>query len=56
MNEYLEASDVVMVIKSFLDANEGDDATECLILAIGSEILNVSEDKLIMMIADKSVI
>lgn len=44
MNRLIEDSDVIGVIKSFLAINEGDDATEYLILCIGAELLDVSVD------------
>lgn len=44
MNNIIEASDVVAVIKYFLKMNEGDEATEDIILAIGAEILDISID------------
>jgi hypothetical protein len=50
MNKFIMPEDVVKVIKSFLAYNEGDEATECLILSIGAEILNVSEETLMEII------
>lgn len=50
MNILLEPDDVVAVISSFLTCNEGDDATQGLILSIGCELLDVSEDMLLDMI------
>lgn len=40
----LDAFDVITVIKSFFNANEGDESTEDIILAIGAELLNISAD------------
>ena len=50
MNTIIEPSDVVNVIKSFLAINEGDEATEDLILAIGAELLDVSIDTMCEMV------
>lgn len=47
MNEVIYPEDVIAVILSFLDVNKGDEATESLILAIGSELLDVSQDMMI---------
>jgi hypothetical protein len=54
MNRMLEPEDVVVVIKSFLDCNAGDEATECLILSIGAELLDISEETLIQMIEEEN--
>lgn len=50
MNTMITPADVVEVIKSFLACNEGDEATECLILSIGAEMLDVSEETFMEMI------
>lgn len=50
MNEIITPEDVVAVVKSFLTCNEGDETTECLMLSIGAELLDVSEETLIEMI------
>ena len=50
MNTMITPEDVVEVIKSFLACNEGDEATECLILSIGAEMLDVSEETFMEMI------
>ena len=44
MKELIMPEDVIEVVKSFLSCNEGDEATESLILAIGAELLDVSVD------------
>ena len=54
MNEIIMPEDVIMVIKSFLSCNSGDEATECLILSIGAELLDVSEEALMKMIENKN--
>lgn len=53
MNNWIEPVNVVEVVKSFLACNDGDEATQCLILAIGAELLDVSEDKFIEMIEEE---
>lgn len=53
MNTMIMPEDVVTVMKSFLDCNEGDEATECLVLSIGAELLDVSEETLMEMIENK---
>ena len=50
MNRIIEPGDVIAVIKSFLECNEGDESTECLILSIGAELLDISEETLMQMI------
>lgn len=50
MNIMITPEDVVEVMKSFLACNEGGESTECLILSIGAELLDVSEETLIEMI------
>lgn len=44
MNTWITPTDVDAVIKSFMFVNEGDAATENLILAIGAELLDISVD------------
>lgn len=50
MNQIIVTEDVIEVIKSFLSCNEGDEATEHLILSIGAEMLDVSVDTMLEMI------
>lgn len=50
MNKIVASEDIIEVIKNFLSYNEGDEITECLILAIGAEMLGVSSDKLMEII------
>lgn len=49
MNTILFPEDVVNVIQSFLLINQGDTATQDLIIAIGAQLLDVSEDTMIEM-------
>lgn len=44
MNKLIMPEDVIEVVKSFLACNDGDEATESLILSIGAELLDVSVD------------
>jgi hypothetical protein len=50
MNTLIMSDDVLEVIKSFLSCNSEDEATECLVLSIGAELLDVSVDKLLEML------
>lgn len=40
----IEEKHIIETIKSFLDANKGDDSTERLLINLGAEILDVSPD------------
>lgn len=44
MNTVFFPEDVDNVIQSFILTNNGDEATEDLILAIGAELLDISSD------------
>ena len=44
MNQVIFPEDVDNVIQSFVLVNNGDEATENLILAIGAELLDISVD------------
>ena len=44
MNTMIFPEDVDNVIQSFVLANDGDEATESLVLAIGAELLDISSD------------
>ena len=50
MNKIIETEDVIEVVKSFLSCNDGDEASELLILSMGAELLDVSVDTLLDMI------
>ena len=52
MNEVIYWEDVVETIKSYFKCNDGDEATQDLIISIGAEILNVSWDTLNDMMHD----
>lgn len=55
MKTMIMPEDVIAVMKSFLAYKEGDESTECMILSIGAELLDVSEETLIEMIENKEV-
>lgn len=48
----IEKEDVIAVIKSFMDINAGNEASEDLILAIGAKLLDVSSDAMNKMVFD----
>ena len=52
MNYLIEAEDVVEVAKSFLDCNRGDEATEILIISMCCELLDISQDQFMEMLAE----
>ena len=47
MTHSLTGAEVLCVLKHFMAANEGDEATESLIISIGAEILDVSQDRIL---------
>ena len=47
MNTIIFPEDVDNVIQSFMLVNNGDEATEALILAIGAELLDISSDTMV---------
>ena len=55
MNQVIFPEDVDAVIKSFMLVNEGDEATETLILAIGAELLDISSDTMIERISKEVI-
>lgn len=50
MNKIVASEDIIKVIKNFLSYNDGDEITEDLILAIGAEMLGISDDRLLEII------
>lgn len=42
----LKPSEVICTLRHFMAANEGDEATESLIISIGAELLDVSQDRM----------
>ena len=50
MTHMLTGAEVLCVLKHFMAANEGDEATEALILSIGAELLDVSTDRMMELI------
>lgn len=53
MNQLLFPDDVYQVIGSFLDINEGDEATKDLLLSVGAEMLDVSVDTFCDLLEEK---
>lgn len=52
MTDVIYWDDVLSVVESFVNANEGDESTRKLILSIGCELLDVSEDAILDMLSD----
>lgn len=50
MNMTIFPEDVTNVVQSFCMANAGDEATQALVLSIGAELLDISQDKMLEMI------
>lgn len=50
MNSIIFPEDVINVIESFLAVNNGDDATELLLISVGAQLLDVSEDMFMEML------
>ena len=53
MNTMIFPEDVDNVIQSFMLVNNGDEATEALILAIGAELLDISSDTMLERISNE---
>lgn len=54
MNTVIFPEDVDNVIRSFVNINNGDEATEALILAIGAELLDISSDTMVARISKET--
>lgn len=50
MNEVIYSEDILSVVQSFLDSNDTP-SSKSLILEIGAELLDVSEDKLLELLS-----
>lgn len=50
-NIFVERDDVIAVVGSFLACNRGDGNTEELLLSVGAELLDISEDAMSSIIA-----
>lgn len=50
-NIFVERDDVIAVVGSFLACNRGDGNTEELLLSVGAELLDISEDTMSSIIA-----
>lgn len=46
MTHMLTGAEVLCTLKHFMAANEGDSATELIIIDIGAELLDVSHDRM----------
>lgn len=51
MNHFIEKDDVVAVVGSFLACNRGDGNAEELLLSVGAELLDISEDTMADIVA-----
>ena len=47
MTHTLTGAEVLCVLKHFMAANDGDEATEMLLISIGAELLDVSQDRML---------
>lgn len=47
MNTWIEPDDVIAVVQSFMAVNEGDEATCDILIAVGAELLDVSNDRML---------
>ena len=43
MNTLITAEDAIIVLKSFMDINEGDEATIKLLVSFAAELLDITE-------------
>lgn len=53
MNAMIFPEDIANVVQSFCMANDGDEATQALIISIGAELLDISQDKMLEMIGGR---
>lgn len=51
MNQFIEKEDVVAVIGSFMACSRGDGNAEKLLLSVGAELLDISEDTMNVIIS-----
>lgn len=51
MNHFIEKDDIVAVVGSFMACNRGDDGAEGLLLSVGAELLDISEDTMADIVA-----
>lgn len=52
MNNLIEPVNVIEAVKSFCAVNEGDDATIDIVISLGAELLDVSQDRFIEMMEE----
>lgn len=55
MQNIIEKERIIATIRSFCDINDGDDATQSLLIAVGAEILDCSEDNFLEMMHDPTI-
>lgn len=55
MQNIIEKERIIATIRSFYDMNDGDEATQTLLVAIGAEILDCSEDNFLEMMHDPAI-
>ena len=48
----ISSEEVVNVVRVYYKFNEGDEATQCLIIAMGAVLLEISHDKMLEMIGE----
>lgn len=51
MQNIIEKERIIATIRSFYDMNDGDEATQTLLVAVGTEILDCSEDTFLNVLA-----
>ena len=50
MNTLIDSEYIIETIRDFLRWNNGDEATEALLINLGCQILDISQDKFLEMI------
>ena len=52
MKTMISPEEVVDVVKAYCNSNDGDEATQCLIVAMGAALLEIPHDKMLEMIGE----
>lgn len=55
MQNIIEKERIIATIRSFCDINDDDEATQSLLITIGAEILDCSEDNFLEMMHDPAI-
>ena len=55
MQNIIEKERIIATIRSFCDMNDGDETTQTLLIAVGAEILDCSEDNFLEMMHDPAI-